>query len=80
MDVHTLSGTKSGADKTRFEVKKWNAVALWAWDIVVDNCAICRNNIMAQANQASDTSEECTVVNTLLAGVYIRRSRMGIPE
>lgn len=21
---------------------KWNAVALWAWDIVVDNCAICR--------------------------------------
>ena len=30
----------------RFEVKKWNAVALWAWDIVVDNCAICRNHIM----------------------------------
>ena len=29
-------------DKKRFEVKKWNAVALWAWDIVVDNCAICR--------------------------------------
>jgi hypothetical protein len=23
-----------------------NAVALWAWDIVVDNCAICRNHIM----------------------------------
>ena len=45
---------KSG--KKRFEVKKWNAVALWAWDIVVDNCAICRNHIMdlcieCQANQ-----------------------------
>lgn len=43
--------TKSGGDggvegKKRFEVKKWNAVALWAWDIVVDNCAICRNHIM----------------------------------
>ncbi|CAK9226952.1 unnamed protein product [Sphagnum troendelagicum] len=25
----------------RLEIKKWNAVALWAWDIVVDNCAIC---------------------------------------
>ena len=30
----------------RFEVRKWNAVALWAWDIHVDNCAICRNHIM----------------------------------
>ena len=35
-------------DKKRFEVKKWNAVALWAWDIVVDNCAICRNHIMGK--------------------------------
>eukprot|EP00922_Rhytidocystis_sp_ex-Travisia-forbesii_P038396 GHVS01057200.1.p2 GENE.GHVS01057200.1~~GHVS01057200.1.p2 ORF type:complete len:138 (-),score=44.28 GHVS01057200.1:548-961(-) len=30
----------------RFEVRKWSGVALWAWDIVVDNCAICRNHIM----------------------------------
>jgi hypothetical protein len=27
-------------------MNQWNAVALWAWDIVVDNCAICRNHIM----------------------------------
>jgi len=40
-------GVDAGSDgKNRFEVKKWNAVALWAWDIVVDNCAICRNHIM----------------------------------
>eukprot|EP01128_Nolandella_sp_AFSM9_P002819 TRINITY_DN1321_c0_g1_i1.p1 TRINITY_DN1321_c0_g1~~TRINITY_DN1321_c0_g1_i1.p1 ORF type:complete len:104 (+),score=10.49 TRINITY_DN1321_c0_g1_i1:24-314(+) len=42
-------------EKKRFELKKWNAVAMWTWDLSVDNCAICRNNIMdmcieAQAN------------------------------
>jgi RING-box protein 1 len=30
----------------RLTCVQWNAVALWAWDIVVDNCAICRNHIM----------------------------------
>ncbi|KAM0316712.1 hypothetical protein ACHAO8_002997 [Botrytis cinerea] len=39
-------GGEGSEGKKRFEVKKWNAVALWAWDIVVDNCAICRNHIM----------------------------------
>ena len=35
-------------DRDRFAhaCHQWNAVSLWAWDIVVDNCAICRNHIM----------------------------------
>jgi E3 ubiquitin-protein ligase RBX1 len=41
-----VSAKPKASGKKRFEVKKWNAVALWAWDIVVDYCAICRNHIM----------------------------------
>ncbi|CAN8074964.1 unnamed protein product [Agarophyton chilense] len=52
--------------KNRFEIKKYNAVALWAWDMVVDNCAICRNHIMdacieCQAKQTAPGGEDCNV-------------------
>lgn len=36
---------KSGAKTKRFEIKKWNAVAMWSWDICAENCAICRNSL-----------------------------------
>ena len=25
-----------------FTMKKWNAVAMWSWDVECDTCAICR--------------------------------------
>ena len=38
---------KKGKGKSgkRFEIKKWNAVAMWSWAICTDTCAICRNNL-----------------------------------
>ena len=35
----------SKAPTKRFEIKKWNAVAMWSWAICTDTCAICRNNL-----------------------------------
>jgi RING-box protein 1 len=36
---------KGGKGGKRFEIKKWNAVAMWSWAICTDTCAICRNNL-----------------------------------
>jgi RING-box protein 1 len=37
--------TSSSSGAPRFEIKKWNAVAMWSWDICADTCAICRNSL-----------------------------------
>lgn len=35
----------SSSGTMRFEIKKWNAVTMWSWDICADTCAICRNSL-----------------------------------
>src|SRR5689334_18325841 len=55
----------STAEK-RFEIKKWNAVALWSWNLQVDYCAICRTHLMEPcieciANQGSNAAKECDI-------------------
>eukprot|EP00471_Norrisiella_sphaerica_P002971 CAMPEP_0184483730 /NCGR_PEP_ID=MMETSP0113_2-20130426/5407_1 /TAXON_ID=91329 /ORGANISM="Norrisiella sphaerica, Strain BC52" /LENGTH=111 /DNA_ID=CAMNT_0026864303 /DNA_START=17 /DNA_END=349 /DNA_ORIENTATION=- len=55
----------SGPLRKKVELKKWNAVAMWSWDIEVNVCAICRNLltelcIECQANQ-SGSAADCTV-------------------
>ncbi len=49
----------SGAATVRFEIKKWNAVTMWSWDICADTCAICRNSL-------NEPSIEYQVVTTML--------------
>ena len=31
-----------------FTLKKWNAVAMWQWDVECDTCAICRVQVMGK--------------------------------
>ncbi|KAK3925732.1 RING-box protein 2 [Frankliniella fusca] len=31
-----------------FTLKKWNAVAMWSWDVECDTCAICRVQVMVR--------------------------------
>ena len=32
-----------------FSLKKWNAVAMWQWDVECDTCAICRVQVMGES-------------------------------
>jgi RING-box protein 1 len=43
--VATKGGAAATATVPRFEIKKWNAVAMWSWDSCAEHCAICRNSI-----------------------------------
>lgn len=47
---------------------QWNAVALWAWDIVVDNCAICRNHIMDLC-ESPDSANVRMIISLTFLGI-----------
>ncbi|KAM8804901.1 RING-box protein 2 isoform 2-T2 [Eudromia elegans] len=41
--THAASaGSRAGGADKMFSLKKWNAVAMWSWDVECDTCAICR--------------------------------------
>ena len=39
-----------------FTLKKWNAVAMWSWDVECDTCAICRVQVMGECQQVLETA------------------------
>lgn len=57
----------NGKSSERFRVRKWTAIALWSYDISVDNCAICRNHIMDKCiecqsvQEVSNIDENCSI-------------------
>ncbi|TDG50638.1 hypothetical protein AWZ03_002942 [Drosophila navojoa] len=40
--------TDDSKPEKMFTLKKWNAVAMWSWDVECDICAICRVQVMAE--------------------------------
>ena len=44
MEVDQDQKAKTG--DRMFTLKKWNAVAMWSWDVECDTCAICRVQVM----------------------------------
>ena len=62
----SASGKKEKKEKSLFVVKKWNAVALWSYNLKQENCTICHSNIMepcieclSKAN--NDENNECKI-------------------
>lgn len=46
MEESTPSKDQGG--QKMFTLKKWNAVAMWSWDVECDTCAICRVQVMGK--------------------------------
>ena len=43
-------------DKPKFKLLKWNAVAVWSWNVNIEKCAICKYYL-------SEECPECTTDN-----------------
>eukprot|EP00457_Paulinella_chromatophora_P011895 gb/GEZN01012061.1/.p2 GENE.gb/GEZN01012061.1/~~gb/GEZN01012061.1/.p2 ORF type:complete len:121 (-),score=16.06 gb/GEZN01012061.1/:109-471(-) len=58
-------GAGSGPPAERCIVKKWSAVAYWAYSVDNDTCAICTNELMVPCLTTCEANphlnEECTV-------------------
>nr|ACO11162.1 RING-box protein 2 [Caligus rogercresseyi] len=45
--TNSSGGGGGGSSSSKlFTLKRWNAVAMWSWDVECDTCAICRVQVM----------------------------------
>lgn len=47
-NVDRVDGENPNKPEKMFTLKKWNAVAMWSWDVECDTCAICRVQVMGK--------------------------------
>ena len=52
------SANSSASTDKMFSLKKWNAAAMWSWDVECDTCAICRVQVMGKLIQLSSLNHE----------------------
>ena len=43
-----VKNEEKSKEEKLFTLKKWNAVAMWSWDVECDTCAICRVQVMGR--------------------------------
>lgn len=48
VDLGDSGDDKGEKPEKMFTLKKWNAVAMWSWDVECDTCAICRVQVMGK--------------------------------
>lgn len=56
--------TTSNSQAPMFQIKKWNHVAFWKWEVNSDMCAICRATVMDACLkcESENKSDDCVIV------------------
>ena len=79
MKIDSKADSGNAAQGPRFEIKKWNAVTMWSWDICADTCAICRNSLNEPSIEYQvEIFETCLDLLTLILSrrIHLRTTKM----
>jgi len=64
-----MADNNNKPSSSMFALKKWNAVAMWSWDVECDTCAICRVQVMdsclrcqGDTSSSGKSKADCVVV------------------